>query len=108
MLLKKYSIFIIIFSLSICINAQNQTKSSLESERNINLKKINEAEKILEETEQSKNVTIGKLKVINKQIKNRQNLIQNLRYDITKQNKEIGFIQDLIISLTNDLEILKF
>ena len=106
MLLKKYSIFIIISSLSIFINAQNQIKLSLESERNINLKKINEAEKILEETEQSKNVTIGKLKVINKQIKNRQNLIQNLRYDITKQNKEIGFIQDLIISLTNDLEIL--
>ena len=79
MLLKKYSIFIIIFSLSIFINAQNQTKSSLESERNINLKKINEAEKILEETEQSKNVTIGKLKVINKQIKNRENLIQNLK-----------------------------
>ena len=74
--------------------------------RNTNLKKINEAEKILKETEQSENATIGRLRVINKQINNRQDLILNLRKDIRSQNNEISSLRVLISSLTNDLIIM--
>ena len=91
--------------MSIGLNSQ-QTRKSLEIERDTNLKKINEAEKILKETEQSKNATIGRLKVINKQINNRQNLILNLRKDIRSQNNEISSLRILISSLTNDLIIM--
>ena len=103
---RKFSfLFLIFYVLSIGLNSQ-QTRKSLEIERNTNLKKINEAEKILKETEQSKNATIGRLKVINKQINNRENLILNLRKDIRSQNNEISSLRILISSLTNDLIIM--
>ena len=106
MWLRKFSfLFSIFYLLSIGLNSQ-QTRKSLEIERNTNLKKINEAEKILKETEQSKNVTIGRLRVINKQINNRQDLILNLRKDIRSQNNEISSLRVLISSLTNDLIIM--
>jgi septal ring factor EnvC (AmiA/AmiB activator) len=103
---RKFSfLFLIFYVLSIGLNSQ-QTRKSLEIERDTNLKKINEAEKILKETEQSKNATIGRLKVINKQINNRQNLILNLRKDIRSQNNEISSLRILISSLTDDLIIM--
>ena len=106
MWLRKFSfLFSIFYLLSIGLNSQ-QTRKSLEIERDTNLKKINEAEKILKETEQSKNVTIGRLRVINKQINNRQDLILNLRKDIRSQNNEILSLRVLISSLTNDLIIM--
>ena len=106
MRLRKFSfLFSIFYLLSIGLNSQ-QTRKSLEIERDTNLKKINEAEKILKETEQSKNVTIGRLRVINKQINNRQDLILNLRKDIRSQNNEISSLRVLISSLTNDLIIM--
>ena len=106
MWLRKFSfLFSIFYLLSIGLNSQ-QTRKSLEIERDTNLKKINEAEKILKETEQSKNVTIGRLRVINKQINNRQDLILNLRKDIRSQNNEISSLRVLILSLTNDLIIM--
>tara|TARA_B100000686_G_scaffold5353_1_gene5361 strand:+ start:1722 stop:2906 length:1185 start_codon:yes stop_codon:yes gene_type:complete len=106
MRLRKFSfLFSIFYLLSIGLNSQ-QTRKSLEIERNTNLKKINEAEKILKETEQSKNATIGRLRVINKQINNRQDLILNLRKDIRSQNNEISSLRVLISSLTNDLIIM--
>ena len=106
MWLRKFSfLFSIFYLLSIGLNSQ-QTRKSLEIERDTNLKKINEAEKILKETEQSKNVTIGRLRVINKQINNRQDLILNLRKDIRSQNNEISSLRVLISSLTNDLIIM--
>jgi len=103
---RKFSfLFFIFYLLSIGLSSQ-QTRKSLEIERDTNLKKINEAEKILKETEQSKNVTIGRLKVINKQINNRQDLILNLRKDIRSQTNEISSLRILIASLTNDLIIM--
>ena len=106
MRLRKFSfLFSIFYLLSIGLNSQ-KTRKSLEIERNTNLKKINEAEKILKETEQSKNATIGRLRVINKQINNRQDLILNLRKDIRSQNNEISSLRVLISSLTNDLIIM--
>ena len=106
MRLRKFSfLFSIFYLLSIGLSSQ-QTRKSLEIERDTNLKKIDEAEKILKETEQSKNVTIGRLKVINKQINNRQDLILNLRKDIRSQNNEISSLRVLISSLTNDLIIM--
>ena len=106
MRLRKFSfLFSIFYLLSIGLNSQ-QTRKSLEIERDTNLKKINEAEKILKETEQSKNATIGRLRVINKQINNRQDLILNLRKDIRSQNNEISSLRVLISSLTNDLIIM--
>ena len=106
MLLRKFNYFLIIL-LSYSFNQYSQqSRSSLEKQRDVNLVKIQEAETILKETEKSKNITVGKLNVINKQIRNRQSLISNLRSDIKVQSDEIILIRNLIMSLKRDLRIL--
>ena len=106
MLLRKFNYFLIILLLYSFNQYSQQSRSSLEKERDVNLVKIQEAETILKETEKSKNITVGKLNVINKQIRNRQSLISNLRSDIKVQSDEIVLIRNLIISLKRDLRIL--
>ena len=107
MLLKRFDL---LFLLLVLINSplkSQQTRIELENERQKNLIKISEAEKILKETEKSKNVTTGKLNVINKQINNRLSLISNLKKEMKFQNNEILDLSGVIYSLTNDLKILK-
>lgn len=107
MLLKRFDL---LFLLLVLINSplkSQQTRIELENERQKNLIKISEAEKILKETEKSKNVTTGKLNVINKQINNRVSYISNLKKEIKFQNNEILDLSGVIYSLTNDLKILK-
>ncbi len=107
MLLRKFSFLFILFYFSnIYIYSQEDSRTSLEKERDINLSKIQEAEKILQETENSKNLTVGKLNVINRQIKNRQNLIFNLNKDLKVQLDEIEIKRILISSLKRDLKVL--
>lgn len=106
MLLRKFNYFLIILLLYSFNQYSQQSRSSLEKERDVNLVKIQEAETILKETERSKNITVGKLNVINKQIRNRQSLISNLRSDIKVQSDEIILIRNLIMSLKRDLRIL--
>ena len=105
--LRKFSFLYILFYLSnIYIYSQEGSRSSLENERDVTLSKIQEAEKILLETEKSKKLTVGRLNVINKQIKNRQNLIFNLRKDLEVQLDEIQIKRILISSLKRDLKVL--
>jgi septal ring factor EnvC (AmiA/AmiB activator) len=103
---RKFDYLLFIFLLFSYNLYSQQSISSLEKERDNNLVKIKEAETILKETEKSKNITVGKLNVINKQIRNRQSLISNLRSDIKVQSDEIILIRNLIISLKRDLRIL--
>ena len=105
--LRKFSFLFILFYLSnTYIYSQEGSRSSLENERDVTLSKIQEAEKILLETEKSKKLTVGRLNVINKQIKNRQNLIFNLRKDLEVQLDEIQIKRILISSLKRDLKVL--
>lgn len=106
MLLRKFNYFLIILLLFSFNLYSQQSRSSLEKERDDNLVKIKEAETILKETEKSKNITVGKLNVINNQIRNRQSLISNLRSDIKAQSDEIILVRNLIMSLRRDLRIL--
>lgn len=106
MLSRKFNYFLIILLLYSFNQYSQQSRSSLEKERDVNLVKIQEAETILKETEKSKNITVGKLNIINKQIRNRQSLISNLRSDIKVQSDEIILIRNLIMSLKRDLRIL--
>ena len=107
MLLKRFDLLVLVLLLINSPLKSQQTRIELENERQKNLIKISEAEKILKETEKSKNVTTGKLNVINKQINNRLSLISNLRKEIKFQNNEILDLSGVIYSLTNDLKILK-
>jgi len=106
MMSRSYNIFFIIFLFSFNQSFPQQTRNTLEKERDINLSKIEEAEKIIIETEKSKKITVGKLNVINKQIKNRQDLIINLNKDVKVQSNEINTLRSLIFSLQKDFKVL--
>ena len=105
MLSKTFSYILLSIFLINALIAQD-SRINLENEREVNIQKINEAEKILKETENSKTVSIGRLKVINRQINNRQNLIRSLRSDINSQDREIKSLSNIISSLTNDVKLL--
>ena len=107
MLLRRFDLLLLLLVLINSPLKSQQTRIELENERQKNLIKISEAEKILKETEKSKNVTTGKLNVINKQINNRLSLISNLKKEMKFQNNEILDLSGVIYSLTNDLKILK-
>ena len=106
MLSKRFNLLFLFFIYAgSYINSQD-LREDLEREREINIKKIEEAEKILFESEKTKTVSIGKLRVINKQIINRQSLINSLRSDIVTQNQKIKSLVKIISSLNNDIKIL--
>lgn len=105
MLSKTFS-YLLLFIFLINILRAQDSRVNLENEREVNIQKINEAEKILKETENSKTVSIGRLKVINRQINNRQNLIRSLKSDINSQDREIKSLSNIISSLNNDVKLL--
>ena len=105
MLLRIFS-FLSIFFFVFHNTKSQESRADLERERDLNIQKINEAEKILKETENTKIASIGRLNVINRQINNRQSLIKSLRSDINIQDKEIRLLTSIISSLNNDALLL--
>ncbi|MFL2991734.1 MAG: murein hydrolase activator EnvC family protein [Cytophagales bacterium] len=105
MLSKTFSYLLLFIFLINGLRGQ-ESRVKLENDREVNIQKINDAEKILIETEKSKTVSIGRLKVINRQISNRQNLISSLRSDINSQNREIISLTNIISSLNKDIKLL--
>ena len=100
--------FIFIFFL-VCIHSgfSQQTRESLEREKNENLNKIKEGQKILKETEVVKNATLGKLNVVKRQINSRVKFISTLKNEINYINKEVIDLNLVINFLERDLNKLK-
>ncbi|MEQ9426485.1 MAG: peptidoglycan DD-metalloendopeptidase family protein [Cyclobacteriaceae bacterium] len=98
-------VIILLLLFSIPLSAQN--RKDLEKEKAENLQKIQEAEKILEQTESEKVVSLGQLKALNRQIKVREDLIRSISSEIKYLTGEITEISIVIEALENDLEQLK-
>jgi septal ring factor EnvC (AmiA/AmiB activator) len=86
---------------------QKKTKAQLQKEKQQNLEKIREVEKILEETATQKNSTLGELSALNQRIIEQENLINSIKKEISFLNGEIGENNDIIQALEVDLEKLK-
>lgn len=92
----------------VCFDGLAQkNKSQLEKEKKENLKKIDEAQKILTETELERKATIGQLKAINRQIQVREALIKSITEEISLINVEISDLAIVVKALQTDLENLK-
>jgi murein hydrolase activator len=87
--------------------AQKKSKLQLQREKQQNLEKIKEVEKILDETADKKNHTLGALSALNQRILEQENLIGSIRREINFLNNEIGENNDIIDALQTDLEKLK-
>jgi septal ring factor EnvC (AmiA/AmiB activator) len=82
-------------------------RKQLEREKQENLAKINEAEKILKETSGRKRNSLGQLKALNQQIRSQESLIRTYRDNIRLLNSDIKESQSMVLSLEKDLDNLK-
>lgn len=89
--------YILFFTLIVLSTVDAQKKrSDLEKEKLENLKKIEETNKILNETRSKKTVTIGQLNVISRQIVEKAKQIRTFEDEIYILNREINQIEKSI------------
>lgn len=102
-------LFLLVFlglSLSVCYG-QKKTKAQLQKEKQQNIEKIKEVEKILAETSTKKKNSIGELNALNQRVVEQENLISSIRREINFLNEDIGENNDIIQALQQDLKKLK-
>ena len=109
----KYLLFLIISCFTLFINGQNGNgnyagqRKALEAKRKELVKKIQETKKVLEETRSKQNKTLADLKVISRQIENREKIINTVADEIAMLEKQIVVQQGVISSLRDDITRLK-
>ena len=100
-------LFLMLFSLPAVELIAQKTKSELEQEKKENLRKIAEAERILNETTSEKKATLGQLQALNQQINARESLIRSIGSEIRILDGEINDLRIVVSSLQDDLKHLK-
>ncbi len=101
--------------LSVCLlavilfsaQAQQKSKAQLQKEKQQNLEKIKEVEKILTETSAKKKNTLGELNAINHRIRMQEELIGSIKEEINLLNRDIADNNGIIQALEEDLVQLK-
>ena len=84
-----------------------KTKSQLQKEKQENLEKIKEVEKIIGETSTKKKNSVGELNALNQRIRVQENLITSIKGEVSFLDSEIIENNDIINALEDDLEKLK-
>jgi septal ring factor EnvC (AmiA/AmiB activator) len=84
-----------------------KTKNQLQQEKQKNLQRIKEVEKIIAETSSNKKNTLGELSALNQRIQEQENLINSIQIEINFLNKEIGEDNSIITALEEDLVKMK-
>jgi septal ring factor EnvC (AmiA/AmiB activator) len=88
--------------------AQKQkTKAQLQKEKQQNLEKIKEVEKILSETSSQKKNTLGELSAVKQRITMQENLISSIKSEISYLDNDIDENNEFIRALQEDLKKLK-
>ena len=93
-----------IFSYSV---AAQKTKSQLQREKQQNLEKIKEVEKIIDETTTKKTNTIGELNALNERIRAQEKLVKSIKGEVNILDSEISENNDIIGALEVDVKKLK-
>jgi murein hydrolase activator len=95
------------FSL-LCFTALGQkSKAQLQREKQQNLAKIKETEKILAETGAEKKNTLGELAALNQRILQQESLIKSIKNEISFLDYDISENNQIIESLEKDVDKLK-
>ena len=81
-------VFVFLLSPLFCFSQKN--KSQLQKERQQNLERIKETEKILEETAKEKKTSIGELTALNRRIEQQETLVGSIKSEITLLDDDIN------------------
>ncbi|HPM30804.1 MAG TPA: peptidoglycan DD-metalloendopeptidase family protein [Chryseolinea sp.] len=84
-----------------------KTKGQLQKEKQQNIERIKEVEKIISETSAQKKSTIGELNAIKQRIQQQEELINSIKGEVRILDSEIGENNDIIQALEEDLSKLK-
>jgi septal ring factor EnvC (AmiA/AmiB activator) len=101
-------LFLVLFlSLISFVSLAQKSKVQLEREKRENLKRIQEANRILEETRTEKTATIGQLNAISQQVESHKKLIDGITKEIYVIESEMAGIRITTKNLQTDLKNLK-
>ncbi|HEY3405665.1 MAG TPA: peptidoglycan DD-metalloendopeptidase family protein [Ohtaekwangia sp.] len=84
-----------------------KSKTQLQKEKQKNLEKIKETEKILAETATKKKNSLGELNALKQRIEQQENLIGSIKGEVRILDSEISENNDIIRALEEDLNKLK-
>ncbi len=84
-----------------------KSKTQLQKEKQENLEKIEEVEKIIGETSAKKKNTIGELNALNQRIRQQERLVGSIKGEVGLLDSEIHENNDIIEALEADLKKLK-
>jgi septal ring factor EnvC (AmiA/AmiB activator) len=103
----RLSLLALLFFFSPILLWAQKSKSQLQKERQQNLERIKETEKILQETAQEKKTTLGELTALNRRIEQQETLITSIKSEIDLLDADIDEDNQIIDALTQDVERLK-
>ena len=84
-----------------------QSRATLEKQKKENLQKIQQAEKILQQTTSKKKATLGQLNALNYKIEAQTSLANSITSEINLLNKQIDEIGGIITAMEADIEQMK-
>ncbi|MBS1557913.1 MAG: peptidoglycan DD-metalloendopeptidase family protein [Bacteroidetes bacterium] len=87
--------------------AQQRKKEDLQKERQKNIERIRETEKILDETSKEKKSSIGELTALNKRIEQQETLITSTKNEIGLLDNDIDEDNQIIEAMQKDVNALK-
>lgn len=99
--------FFLVFLIFCCCGLFAQQKDYIEKKRKETLNEIKNTQAILDEVSKSKTSSVERLKLIDKQISLRTNLLNNLSVEIESKDKEISEQQSMIVAIENDVKTIK-
>jgi len=102
----KFIAFAFLFSLSLSVFAQ-KSKTQLQREKQRNLEKIKETERILDETGEQKKNSLGELNALNQRIRQQESLIKSIQSEVSLLDYDISENNQIIDALERDLKKLK-
>ena len=103
----KHLLCLLILSIITFSVVAQKSKSQLQKEKQQNLEKIKEVEKIIDETSAKKKNTIGELNALNQRIKEQERLVKSIKGEVGLLDSEIHENNDIIDALEGDLKKLK-
>ena len=104
---KRLCLCLFLAVLALPVSAQRKSKEQLQKERQQQLEKIRQVEKILNQTTSKKKNTVGELNALNARIREQENLIQSIKDEISLLNREIDETNSFVQALEEDLIRLK-
>ncbi|MDB5273353.1 MAG: yibP [Chitinophagaceae bacterium] len=87
--------------------SQTKNRKQLEERKGASLKKIEETNKILNQTREQKESNLTKLNLIKQKIKVQESLIQNINEEIELYDVEIKESENIIVALDQDIQEMK-